>query len=204
VIGTLLRQATNARPSSSFSSCRTLISHVICWPGMFHPILATQRCAASCSRIDLIPSRLLAALWFAWLALIGGVTLFAVALPWPARLAICVAVVAPGVHCIRSLVLLKGRKAVRAIEWFEEGEFDVWLGPALTRYPATLGAGSFRLGVQLWVLRFATPVGACPVLISAGVHQPSAFRRLSRCLNRSLRRASGRSSRPAVTIRPKV
>jgi hypothetical protein len=142
--------------------------------------------------------------WFAWLALVGGVTLFAVALPWPARLAICAAFVAPGVHTVWSLVLLKGPKGVRAIEWLEEGEFGVWLGPSLTRHPATLASGSFRLGAQLWVLRFATPLGPCPVLIAAGVHDARTFRRLSRCLKACLRRASGRSSRPAVTIQPKV
>ena len=172
---------------------------------MSHPILATQPCAAHCSRrIDLIRSRLAAALWFAWLALVCGVTLFAVALPYSARLAICVAVVATGIRSVRSFVLLEGTYAVRTIEWSDEGEFVVWLGPKLVRQPAVLCAGSFRLGVQVWVLRFETPSGTRPVLIAGGVQDARAFRRLSRCLNTRMRRASGRGSRPAVTIRPKV
>jgi hypothetical protein len=143
-------------------------------------------------------------LWFAWLALAGCVTLFAVALPWPARIAICIAFIAPGVHCIRSFVLLKGPDAVRAIEWSEEGEFGVWLGPAFTRYPATLATGSFRLGREVWVLRFSTPLGPRPVLVAGAVQDTRPFRRLSRSLSGHLRRASGRRHRPAVTIQPKV
>ena len=49
------RQATNARPSSSFSNCPIRISHDICWRAMSHPIPATPHCAASCSRIELVP-----------------------------------------------------------------------------------------------------------------------------------------------------
>jgi len=172
---------------------------------MSHPILATPPFAAHCSRrIDLIPSRLAAALWFAWLALVCGVTLFAVALPYSVRLAICVAVVAPGLRSVRSFVLLEGARAVRVIEWSDEGEFAIRLGPELLRQPAVLCAGSFRLGVQMWVLRFATPLGTRPVLIAGRVQDAQAFRRLSRCLNACMRRAYGRGSRPAVTIRPKV
>ncbi len=93
---------------------------------------------------------------------------------------------------------------MRAIEWSEEGEFGVRLGPQLTPHPATLAKGSFRLGVQLWVLRFMTPVGLRPVLIAGGVQDAQRFRRLSRCLTKHLRRASGRGAGPTVTIRPKV
>jgi hypothetical protein len=93
---------------------------------------------------------------------------------------------------------------VRAIEWSEDGEFGVFLGPQLTPHPATLAAGSFRWGVQLWVLRFMTPVGLRPVLIAGGIQDEEKFRRLSRFLTTHLRRASGRGAGPAVTIRPKV
>jgi hypothetical protein len=171
---------------------------------MSHPILATRRCAAPCSRIDLRPSRAAAVIGFAWLVIACAVTAFAVALPWAARAAICLAVAVPGVLSIRSFVMLRGPKAVRGIEWSEEGEFAVLLGSARVRHAATLGAGSFRLGLEAWVLRFVTPVGGRPVLIAARVHDIRAFRRLSRCLNTALRRASGRRSRPAVTIQPKV
>jgi len=130
--------------------------------------------------------------------------LAAVALPWSSRIAICLAVLLPGIRCVRSFVLLAGAQAVRAIEWSEAGEFGVRLGCGLIPQPATLAAGSFRLGVRCWVLRFVTPVGLRPVLIAGGVQDAERFRRLSRCLTTHLRRASGRGGGPAVTIRPKV
>ena len=195
----------NARPSSSFSNCPILTSHAICWRAMSQPTLATPPCAAQCSRrIDLVPSPLAAVLWFAWLTLVCGVTLFAVALPYSVRLVLCIAVVAPGIRSVRSFVLLEGSNAVRSIEWSEEGEFLVRLGPRFLPQPASLAAGSFRLGVRVWVLRFVTPSGTHPVLIAGGIQDVRAFRRLSRCLNTRMRRASGRGSRPAVTIQPKV
>ena len=172
---------------------------------MSHPILAMPPCAAQCSgRIDLIPSRLAATLWFVWLALASGVVLFAVALPWAARLAIGVLVVAPGILAVRRAVLLAGPKGVRAIEWTAEGAFVACLGPGHAREPATLDKRSFRLGVRYWVLYFVTPVGRCAVLVVATPRNNRAFRQLSRCLNLRLRRASGQRTRPAVTIPPKV
>jgi len=171
---------------------------------MFQKIPATPRCAAHCSRIDLRPSRGAAALWLAWLTLVCGATLFAVALPWLARLAVCAAVAIPGFRCVSSFVLLEGPRAVRAIAWSDEGEFVVFLGPALQPQAASVGIGSFRFGLQLWALRFTTPLGPRSVLIAGGVQEPRAFRRLCRCLNGRLRRASGRANRPAVTIRRKV
>ena len=171
---------------------------------MSHPTPDTPPCVAYCSRIDLKPSRLAAALWFAWLALVCVVVLAAVALPWIVRLTVCLAVGLPGARCISSFVLLAGAHAVRSIEWSEEGDFGVRLGPQLTPHPATLAAGSFRWGVQVWVLRFMTPVGLRPVLIAGGVQDEERFRRLSRGLTAHLRRASGRGAGPTVTIRPKV
>jgi len=152
----------------------------------------------------LIPSRLAAVLWFAWLALVGVVVLTGVALPLAPRLVLSLAVLLPGIRGVRSFVLLGGPHAVRAIEWSEEGDFGVRLGPQLTLQPATLAAGSFRWGVQLWVLRFVTPAGLRPVLIAGGVQDVEKFRRLSRCLMTHLHRASGRGAGPTVTIRPKV
>jgi hypothetical protein len=171
---------------------------------MSHPILDTLHCAASCSRIELTPSRPAAALWLAWLAFAGLAVLFAVDLPWVARLGIGFFIVVPGALSIRRFVLLKGFRAVRVIEWTEDGEFAVRLGPTLTRFPASLDGGSFRLGLRFWVLRFVTPLGQCQVLLANDVRNAWAFRRLSLCLNRSLRAASGRGSRPAVTIQPNV
>jgi hypothetical protein len=110
----------------------------------------------------------------------------------------------PGARCVRSFVLLAGPRAIRSIHWSEEGEFGVCLGPQLTLHPATLAAGSFRVGVHLWVLRFMTPAGLRPVLIAGDVQDQQKFRHFSRCLTTHLRRASGRGAGPAVTIPPKV
>jgi hypothetical protein len=139
-----------------------------------------------------------------WLALVAAVCWFAVALPELARFALCVAVAVSGFRSVRAFVLLRGPRAIRAIEWNEEGTLTVCLGATLSSHPATLAKGSFRLGLRFWVLRFATPVGSRSVLVEEGRHSPHAFRRLSRCLNGHLRRASGRARRPAVTMPPKV
>jgi hypothetical protein len=172
---------------------------------MSQPIRARQNCAGtSCDRIELIPSLLAASAWFAWLLLTCTVTWFAVMLPWPVRFTICSAVAAAGFFALRAFVLLNGPRAVRAIEWNEAGELTVCLGATLASHPATLANGSFRLGLRFWVLRFETPVGIRSVLVEEAAGALLAFRRLSRCLNGHLRRGSGRSRRPAVTIRPKV
>jgi hypothetical protein len=168
-------------------------------------IPAAPRCAgASCKRIDLIPSRLAATAWFAWLVWACAVTWCAVALPWLARFIICAIVAAAGVPALRVFVLLAGPRAIRAIEWDEAGELSVCLGTTLAPHPATLANGSFRLGKRFWVLRFATPVGLRSVLVEEAFGASLAFRRLSRCLDGHLRGGCGRSRRPAVTIQPKV
>jgi len=171
---------------------------------MSHPIPAARRCAdSSCNRIDLIPSLPAASAWFGWLAL-ACIATWLSSLPWLACAAIGAVVVGAGVPAVRSFVLLKGPRAVRAIEWTESGEFTVCIGASLARHPATLASGSFRLGARFWVLRFATPAGARSVLVQEASLNSGAFRRLSRCLDAHLRRGSGRSRQPAVTIRPKV
>jgi hypothetical protein len=172
---------------------------------MSHPIPARQSCAgASCNRIDLVPSVSAASAWLAWLALDCAVVGFAVSLPWFVRVAVGATVAAAGFYALRSFVWLDGPRAIRAIEWNEAGEWTVCLGATATPCPATLANGSFRLGLRIWVLRFATPVGMRSVLVEEVVRAPHAFRRLSRRLNGQLRRASGRSGRPTVTIPPKV
>jgi hypothetical protein len=152
----------------------------------------------------LIPSRLAAGASFAWLALACAVTWFGVALPSPVRAAICAAVALAGFHAVRTFVLLRGPRAVRTIEWTESGEFFVYLGMSTAPQPASLANGSFRLGVRFWALRFITPSGPRAVLVEEAPVGAPTFRRLSRCLIGHIRRGSGRSSRPAVTIRPKV
>jgi len=171
---------------------------------MSHPIPARQSCAgASCNRIDLVPSVTAASAWLAWLALDCVVVGF-VALPWVVRLAMGATIAAAGFYALRTFVLLEGPRAIRAIAWSETEEWSVCLGATAAPCPATLANGSFRLGLRFWVLRFATPRGVRSVLVEEGAQAPYAFRRLSRRLNRQLRRASGLSRRPTDTIRPKV
>ena len=165
---------------------------------------APRSAGNSCNRIDLVPSSLAAGAWLAWLAMVCTVTCVAVALPGFIRFAICAAVASAGLYSLRAFVLLAGPRAIRAIEWSEAGEWSVYLGLALARYPATLSAGSFRLGLRFWVLRFATPAGPRSVMVEEAPGATRAYRRLTRCLEGHLRRGTGRSRRPAVTIRPKV
>ena len=172
---------------------------------MSHPTLARPICAGAFSnRIDLVPSVFAASMWIAWLSVTCAVCWFAVALPGLARLVICVAISIAGFRGLHAFVLLRGPQAIRAIEWNEEGSLSVCLGATHAKYPATLAKGSFRLGLRFWVLRFSTPVGPRAVLVEEGRRTSCAFRRLSRCLNGQLRRASGRAGRPAVTMPPKV
>jgi hypothetical protein len=118
------------------------------------------------------------------------------------RFTICSVIAAAGVRGLATFVLLTGPRAVRAIEWNEAGDMSVCLGETLAPLPATLASGSFRLGLRFWVLRFATPVGPRSVLVEEAAGAVLAFRRLSRYLSWHLRRGSGRSRRPAVTIQP--
>jgi hypothetical protein len=172
---------------------------------MSHPIPVTPLCAARCSnRLDLVPSRFAAVLWCTWLALVCVVMLFGVAIPWPLRLGICGGVIGLGLRSIQSFVWLAGRRGVRVIEWSDDGEFLITVGPAPVRLPASLGPGSFRCGNRWWVLRFMTQPGPHTCLVVEQPDDTRAFRRLSRCVDASLRRSSGRSSRTAVTIPPKV
>jgi hypothetical protein len=168
-------------------------------------IPAAPRCAGnSCDRIDLVPSLLAAGAWLWWLATACTVTWFAVALPWLLRFVFCAAIASSGMYSLRTFVLLAGPRAIRAIEWNEAGEWSVYLGTRLARCPATLSAGSFRLGLRFWVLRFATPEGPRSVMVEEAPGATHAYRRLTRRLEAHLRRGTGRYRRPAVTIRPKV
>jgi hypothetical protein len=130
--------------------------------------------------------------WLAWLTLACIVTWFAVALPWPARLAVCAAMATAGIRGVREFVLLMGPYAIRAIEWTEEGEFFLCLGGNVGRHPAMLENGSFRLGTRRWLLRFATPTGRRAALVESSTRDPRSFRRLCRCLDDHKRRGSGR------------
>ena len=169
---------------------------------MFRKIPATRPCAAPCRRIDLVASPRLAAAWFIWLAATCAVVLFAVALPLLARVAICFAVATANVYSVGVCVLLRGRRAIRAIAW-EQGELTVLLGATRTPIPALLAPGSFRLG-WLIVLRLQTSDGLRAVLIDGARQDISAFRLLCRRLEAVKTAVPGVPGSATDTIRPKV
>jgi hypothetical protein len=166
-------------------------------------IPATRLCAAPCKRIDFVASPRCAVLWAGWVLAVCAVVAFAVAAPWPARLILCVVLVAANVRAILPCVLLRGERAVPALEWQEQGGFTALLGESRSRHPAELASGSFRFG-GLLLLRLRTPAGMRAVLIDGERQSISHFRRLCRQLNGVRTARSGRSREPADTIRPKV
>lgn len=164
-----------------------------------YPRIPTARRSAAryCNRIEIIPSRRAAVLWFAWLLALCCAVLFAVDLSLFARLAICLAVAASCVPVSRSCILLHGSRAVRSLEWSEAEGFIAFLGPGLTAFPAELANGSFRLGNEVLVLRLLTGNGVRFVLIDSSVQDRTSFRRLCRRLRTRPRRLPRGSGQPS-------
>ena len=125
-------------------------------------------------------------MWLLWLAACVAMVLGGVALPVSTRVAIGIVLVAASIPAIRGGVLLRGPRAIRRLEWDDEGRFHVRLGDDPEPLPATLGLASFRLGIAFLVLWFATAKGSRVVLIDGGIQDPVAFRRLSRHLARGM------------------
>jgi hypothetical protein len=149
---------------------------------MFPTIPATPRCAARSShRLEILPSRRLACAWFLWLA-IAVAAVFAAPLPWPVRLALGVILATSGVRCVAIVVLLRGRWAVRRLDWDTNGKLWVSLGNNPVSHPARVVPGSFRLGPGLLVLRLETASGTRSVCIDGCLQDPAAFRRLTRAI----------------------
>jgi hypothetical protein len=164
---------------------------------MSQKIRATPRSAGfSSSRIEILPSRRAAIAWLAWLALVNAMLLFAVALPLPVRIAVCVLVTAEGARALRSFVLLLGARGVRAIGWDGSG-LTLEVGTARRPMSASIAHGSFRVGRQWLALTFETPAGALQVLVDGRYQDARAFRRLCREFSRGLKGSSGRDSRPS-------
>jgi len=148
---------------------------------MSRPIPGTRPCAAPCcSRIDLVPSVRAAALAAAWLCLVCAVLIFAVALPLPARIGLCLAIATPGMAAIRRCLLLKGRRAVHTLDWGAGWRARIGRGP--TETPVTLRTGSFRVGQAFLLLWLQSRDGIHGVFIDGGRQDPRAFRRLCRQL----------------------
>jgi hypothetical protein len=128
------------------------------------------------------------------LILVCAITMCAVALPWPVRLAICALPALGGLRTVRSFVLLRGPRAVRAIDW-TGGALTIQVGPARQPLTATWNRGSFRPGRQWLALVFDTPSGRRHVLIDGRYQQTRAFRRLCCEFSRRLKGSAGRASR---------
>jgi hypothetical protein len=162
---------------------------------MSQTIRATPRFAGcSSTRIDLEPSRRAAFAWFAWLALVCTITMCAVALPWPIRVAIGALSAMAGVRTLRTFVLLRGPRGVRAVDW-TGGILTIQVGRERQRSVATWNRGSFRSGRQWLALEFDTPTGRYRVLVDGRYQDTRAFRRLCREFSRSLKGGAGRDSR---------
>ena len=121
-----------------------------------------------------------AALATTWLFVVCAVLLGTVALPLPARIALCIAIATPGLVAIRRCMLLKGRKAVHTLDWSHGWRAAV--GPDRTEMPVTLRPGSFRAGQAFLLLWLQSRDGIHAVLIDGGRQEPVAFRRLCRQL----------------------
>jgi hypothetical protein len=144
-----------------------------------------------------VPSARFAAAQVLWVFLVCAVTVFALALPLWWRATICIAVVVANLFCLSQFVLLRGRRAVRAIEWTNDMGFTAVVGPHSKPLPAQLAAGSFRLGLWLVVLRLRTSSGLCQVLIDGSLQDSAAFRALCLQLSFCLRSASRRRQTPS-------
>jgi hypothetical protein len=116
-----------------------------------------------------------------WLMIVCA-SILAVELAWPLRLSLCLALIGVNLRAIAQVVLLRGPRAIRWIEWEPDGQLRI--GPAMAgeSREASLRPGSFRLGIAFFVLWFATPRGLRGVLIDGGLQEPAAFRGLSRGL----------------------
>jgi hypothetical protein len=121
-----------------------------------------------------------------WVLACLAVLFGGLALPWAARIAFGLILVVSNLPAIRTSVLLRGRRAVRRLEWEDEGRFRLSCSASANPEPATLRPASFRLGIAFLVLWFATPTGSRVVLVDGGCQDPVAFRRLSRHLARGM------------------
>lgn len=128
-----------------------------------------------------------------WVTMVDVMILAAVALPLPARIALCVAIATACLCTIRSVILLRGPRAVRSLRWSAAGIRAV-IGPETREIPAEIVAGSFRFGRQVLALRLRTCDGMRAVIIDGGRQEVQAFRRLCRHLE----------SRRLIPFRPKV
>jgi hypothetical protein len=135
-----------------------------------------------------------------WIGACMAMTLIAVDLSLPARIALCVCAATICAPVIRSTFLLAGAAAVKSLRWSGN---DLWIGfgGGAPEQSAELAPGSFRIGQFLLVLRLKTCDRTACVLIDGGGQDIQGFRRLCRYLESRRRAFPGRQ---ADTIQPKV
>jgi hypothetical protein len=178
-----MRQAMNVLPSRSFSNCPIRTCSDISSAAMSRPIPDSPGCAGQCSRrIELVPSWRAAGLVAGWLLVVCAAMFFGVALPLPARIAICVGVATFGTAGIRSCFLLASRNSIRALDWAGE-TLVARCGPRHIEMVVEVATGSFRLGRVGWLLWLEGCDGSRPVFIDAGRQEICAIRRLARYLD---------------------
>jgi hypothetical protein len=134
-----------------------------------------------------------------WLVM-AGVLVAQARLPAFLRLSIAVVVIASAGHTLASHVLLRGPRALRAVEW-SGGESDTYficIGAAGRRLAGT-PEGCQRYGEALWLLRFRTREGVFQLLVETGRQDQRALRRLGRRIFASGGSGSGRSGRAAAS-----
>lgn len=118
-------------------------------------------------------------------------------MPWVYRAGLALGFGVMGATWVRRTVLLRGRRALRAVEWTAQGRFSVRLGESRRCLPAEPARGRQRYGPKLWILRFVTAEGAVHAIVDPSCLEPGSVRRLGRHLN-----VSGRGE--LLTSRAKV
>jgi hypothetical protein len=111
-----------------------------------------------------------------------------VALPSPARIAICIVGLLRGAHAVRRTFLLAGRRPLAGLRWDESHLFAV-VERSRNEVCVTLAPGSFRWGRFGMLLRLRGSDGLWIVFIDAGRQQQAAIRALAARLKWPARQA---------------
>ena len=145
--------------------------------------------------------------WMAWLILAAALIQYS-EMPDLISAALGVLVLGAGGFISWRFVFLRGARALRSVEWQENGEggFLVELGRPGRRL-AAIPEGC-RRHAHLWLLRFQTGEGVVQALVDARRQQPRPLRRLARRLFRDSGTGEGldpaEAPRGTDTIRAKV
>jgi hypothetical protein len=118
-----------------------------------------------------------------WLLAVSAAVLGGVALPLPARITICAALLVSGLAGIRGGFLFQGRRALVRLRW-DADTFSIRRRCDGIELSASLACGSFRLGQRGLFLWFSTCEGRYGAFIDADTHDSHELRRLCERLSR--------------------